>query len=144
MAVRVRLRLAPRIPASAPALEVVGLIQLGLRSRAGGDHPAAAAGREIRLVAFAPRGHRKTYGAVSGTFQVYRLPGALDVEALAPHRSGPGVLADAAIVPGGREVLISDALAGPLGLVLVDVAQGLWTFRDELTATMTSEARQLW
>ncbi len=36
-----------------------------------------------------------------------------------------------AVSEGEREVLISDALAEALGIQLVDIARGLWRYRDD-------------
>jgi hypothetical protein len=130
--------------ASAPAIEVVALVNSGYE--AGRSEIILPTGLAQRLGWWPspPGAIVQTYGSAGGSFEIYRLPDALQVETLAPDRAGPAVLADAAIAPGDREVLVSDALAGPLGLVLLDLARGIWAFRDDLARSLPSEPRQLW
>ncbi len=44
---------------------------------------------------------------------------------------GP-VLSTALVAPGARYVLLNDKLLGRLGVVLIDFADGIWCFKDEL------------
>ena len=36
------------------------------------------------------------------------------------------------VLGGAKHVLINDKLAGRLGIVILDVGEGLWCFRDEV------------
>ena len=144
MAVRVKLSLTPLTSPNASAIEAVALVNSGYEA---GRVELIVPPRLAEKLGWWPvpsTAIPQAYGSAGGAFHVHRLPGALRVVVEAPHRVGPWVVADAVIAPQENEVLISDALAGPLGLVLLEVAKGLWTFRDELDRSQASEPRQIW
>lgn len=57
---------------------------------------------------------------------------AVEVSVVTGDRVVGPVVADVLISERGRRVLISDSLASMLGIVLLDLREGLWCFRDEL------------
>ncbi|RLE57160.1 MAG: hypothetical protein DRJ40_02245 [Thermoprotei archaeon] len=57
---------------------------------------------------------------------------AVEVFVIAEDRVVGPVVADVLISEKGRRVLISDSLVSMLGIVLLDLREGLWCFRDEL------------
>ena len=73
----------------------------------------------------------------------YLVPRALEVYVLAGDRVVGPVRCDAMISLLEYEVLISDALAEELGIVILAPKTGLWRFRDE-DGVRTSEAPQYW
>ena len=144
MAVRVRLSLTPRIPAPAPVPDIIALVNTGYT--AGRRELIIPQALALRLRWFPPSGAAivETYDSPAGPFQIHRLPDAVDVAVVGADRNGPTTSADAIIVAHEVEVLLSDALVGPLGLALIDATAGEWAFRDELQVVRPSEPAQLW
>lgn len=70
--------------------------------------------------------------ADGSTRRLVRVPRAVNVYAVEEDRAVGPVEADAVVSEGAEEPLISDKLAGKLGVAVVDFAEGLWCFRDEL------------
>lgn len=70
-------------------------------------------------------------GTAGGPVRKYLLPNALKVLALEDDRVVGPVDCDAIISPIEEEVLINDKLGGALGIVILDIAEGLWRFKDE-------------
>jgi hypothetical protein len=82
-------------------------------------------------------------GTAGGPVRNYLVPRALEVYVLAGDRVVGPVRCDAMISLLEYEVLISDALAEELGIVILAPKTGLWRFRDE-DRVRTSEAPQYW
>jgi hypothetical protein len=144
MAVRVKLSLTPRIPAPAPVPDVIALVNTGYT--AGRRELIIPEALALRLTWFPPSAAAivETYESPAGPFQIHRLPEAVEVAIVGANRTGPTTSADAVIVAHEVEVLLSDALIGPLGLALIDATAGQWAFRDELHIVRPSEPAQLW
>lgn len=70
--------------------------------------------------------------ADGSTRRLVRVPRALRVYAVEEDRIVGPVEADAVVSEGAEEPLISDKLAGKLGVAVIDFAEGIWCFRDEL------------
>jgi len=64
--------------------------------------------------------------------RLLRLKGAGEVEVLTEGRSSSPVTCDIVVSEGEEELIISDKLASRLGIVIIDPAEGIWCFRDEL------------
>ena len=64
--------------------------------------------------------------------RLLRLKGAGEVEVVAEGRSSSSVTCDMVVSEGEDELIISDKLASRLGIVIIDPAEGIWCFRDEL------------
>jgi hypothetical protein len=82
-------------------------------------------------------------GTAGGPTRNYLIPKALDVYVLTSDRVVGPVKCDAMISLLEYEVLISDALAEELGIVILAPRTGLWRFKDE-DKVRTSEALQYW
>ena len=67
----------------------------------------------------------------TGKSTLWDIPSALEVRVVTEDREGPSVEAAVLINPADDEILISDALAGALGLILLDTERGIWRFRDD-------------
>jgi len=74
----------------------------------------------------------ESYGTVAGPIRMYVLPASVEVwvdeEDL---KSPPKVVCDVLISDTEFEVLISDYLAGELGIIAEDFKQGLWRLRND-------------
>jgi len=70
--------------------------------------------------------------AGGGRAMGYRIATPVEVRLVLPDRSPRAVSATATVMPGEREVIISDYLASELGLVLLDLRDGRWCLRDEV------------
>jgi len=64
----------------------------------------------------------------------YRVKGKFEVELVLRDRPPVRSLASITILPGEREVIISDYLASALQIVILDPQAGVWCLRDELGA----------
>jgi hypothetical protein len=80
------------------------------------------------------------YGAVVGeyrladgsTTKLIRIPRAVNVYVLEDDRVVGPIESSLVIAEKADEPLISDKLAGRLGIVALDFGEGLWCFRDEI------------
>ena len=73
---------------------------------------------------------RERYRAASGTFNVTRYPRSLEVEVLTEDKSVK-CIADAIVIKGLDEVLLSDQSLSRLGIVILDAGRGLWRFAND-------------
>ncbi|MDT7888977.1 MAG: hypothetical protein RQ885_08400 [Desulfurococcales archaeon] len=71
------------------------------------------------------------YGTVAGPIRIYVLPSSTRVKILEPDLQSPEVVCDTLISDTETEVLISDYLAGELGIVAEDLRKGLWRVRED-------------
>jgi hypothetical protein len=82
-------------------------------------------------------------GTAGGPVRNYLIPKALDVYVLTSDRVVGPVKCDAMVSLLEYEVLISDALAEELGIVILAPRTGLWRFRDE-DRVRVGEAPEYW
>ncbi|MGC9152595.1 MAG: hypothetical protein ACP5GY_02535 [Vulcanisaeta sp.] len=66
------------------------------------------------------------------TTRLILIPNAVQVWVLENDREVGGVTAHVAVSDKADEALLSDKLISRLGIVLLDIGEGLWCFRDEL------------
>jgi len=127
LAVRVRLRLRR----GDVVREVVALVNSGYEA----DTPQllipVALARELGLWPPGPNVLETTFETAGGPLRVWVTRGALRVQAVAEDASSDEVEADAVVSQLADEPLISDKLAGALGIAVEDFAEGLWRFRWE-------------
>lgn len=71
------------------------------------------------------------FGTVAGPTRLYVLPSSLYVSIVEDDVETETVLSDAVISEIEREVLISDYLAGLLGIAVEDFREGLWRLRSD-------------
>jgi len=64
--------------------------------------------------------------------RLLRIPRAVGVSVVEEDRVVGEVEAHVVVGERADEVLVSDKLAGRLGIVALDFAEGLWCFRDEV------------
>ncbi len=66
------------------------------------------------------------------TTRLILIPNAVQVWVLENDREVGGVTAHVAVSDKADEALLSDKLISRLGIVLLDIGEGLWCFKDEL------------
>ncbi|MEM2739706.1 MAG: hypothetical protein QXQ29_02775 [Candidatus Bathyarchaeia archaeon] len=66
------------------------------------------------------------------TVQLTRIVGVVKVSVVEDDRIVGPIDADVAVSEGAEEPLIGDKLAGRLCISVLDFAEGIWCFRDEL------------
>jgi hypothetical protein len=75
----------------------------------------------------------KEYVLADGSIsRLIKVPKSFRVYVVEEDRVVGGVEASIVISERADELLISDKLAGALGIVVLDFAEGLWCFRDEI------------
>lgn len=80
-----------------------------------------------------------------GIGRLYVLCRRAKVQVITGDRETPPVQVCVVVSEFEREVLISDYLAGELGIAVEDFRRGIWRFRDEpLTKLRESEKPQYW
>ncbi len=75
---------------------------------------------------------------------MYVIPGAIEVQVVEDDVETELVRADAVVSPVEREVLISDYLAGLLGIMVDDFRLGLWRLRVKPNVVRKSYEPQYW
>jgi hypothetical protein len=130
VAIRLRLRLSR----GSHNVDVIALVRSGYETVEPEILVPPVTARELRVYPELP------YGAVVGeyrladgsTMKVIRIPGAVNVYVLEDDRVVGPVESSLVIAEKADEPLISDKLAGGLGIVALDFGEGLWCFRDEI------------
>ena len=85
------------------------------------------------------------YDTAGGPTVMHVYPRACRVEVVEPDRASREVEADLVVSLLEREVLMSDALIGELGLVIINPKAGLWRFYDDPEGTIRRSYKpQLW
>ncbi len=75
----------------------------------------------------------RNYVLADGTVtRLILIPNAVQVWIIEDDREVGGVTAHVTISERADEVLLSDKLVSRLGVVLLDIGEGTWCFRDEL------------
>ncbi|WP_238375110.1 hypothetical protein [Vulcanisaeta thermophila] len=89
---------------------------------------------ELELLPKLPSGSEvRNYVLADGTVtKLILIPNAISVWVVESDREVGGVVAHVAISDRADEVLLSDKLLSKLGIVILDIGEGLWCFRDEL------------
>jgi len=130
LAIRIRLgvraRFEPRVE-----VRVVALVNSGFEA----DTPQLLVPMKLAvklgLYQRLPEARIESYGTSAGPVRMYVLPQALDVWVEEPDAESPVVITDAVISDVEVEVLISDYLAGELGLIGEDFRHGVWRLRTD-------------
>lgn len=101
--------------------------------------------RELDLYSKLIEARIESYATVAGPIRVYILPSSLDVWLVEPDKETDRVVCDAVISDTESEVLISDYLAGELGIIVEDFRRGVWRLSsDPLDKKRSSYSKQLW
>jgi hypothetical protein len=130
VAIRLRLRLSR----GGHSVDVVALVNSGYETVEPEILVPPVTARELHVYPELP------YGAVVGeyrladgsTTKLIRIPRAVNVYVLEDDRVVGPVESSLVIAEKADEPLISDKLAGGLGIVALDFGEGLWCFRDEI------------
>jgi len=130
VAIRLRLRLERGVR----AIEVVALVNSGYETIEPEILLPEPYARQLGLFPNLPPGAVvKEYRLADGsTTRLVRIPKAVDVSVVEDDRVVGGVTANVLVSEGADEPLISDKLAGKLGIVALDFGEGIWCFRDEI------------
>jgi hypothetical protein len=132
MAVRVKVRLKPRGKGKRVIIESSALINSGYETEA--PEIVIPIGLAERL-GFYPQLPQKTTieryeVAGGGDTEVYFIKNCIEVSIITEDKESPPVLSNVVIM-SEREVLISDKLASKHGVVIEEIGEGMWRFRDE-------------
>jgi len=76
-------------------------------------------------------GSSQIFGTVAGLTRLYVLPSSIYVSIVEDDIETEPILSDTVISEIEREVLISDYLAGLLGIAVEDFREGLWRLRSD-------------
>ena len=130
MAVRVRLRIRSRLD---PSREVstVALVNSGFEADTPQILVPMKLAKELDLYSHLLEARIESYGTVAGPVRMYVLPSSTVVWIDEEDAESPRIVCDTLVSDTEVEVLISDYLAGELGIVVEDFRQGLWRLRSD-------------
>lgn len=127
MAVRVRLR----VEREGSAREVVALVNSGYEADTPQLMVPVSLARELELWPPPPGAKEDVFDTAGGPVRVWIARRAARAWAVAGDAESGPVEVDLVVSPYADEPLISDVLAGRLGIAVEDFAEGLWRFRWE-------------
>ncbi len=144
MAVRIRLRVKSRLEQGREVV-TVALVNSGFEA----DTPQLLIpmklARELGLAERLLDARVEAYGTVGGPIRVYVLPSSIEVSIAEGDAEPHKVVADAVISEYEREALISDYLAGELGVIVEDFKEGVWRLKtDSPTTKRLTHKPQYW
>ncbi len=130
MAIRLRLRLSR----GSHSVDVIALVKSGYETVEPEILVPPVTARELHVYPELPYGAvvREYRLADGSTTKLIRIPRAVNVYVLEDDRVVGPVESSLVIAEKADEPLISDKLAGKLGIVALDFGEGLWCFRDEI------------
>lgn len=130
MAIRLRLRLRR----GDRSVDVIALVNSGYETAEPEILLPSHIAEELGLLPSLPSGSMiKEYVLADGSVaRLIRIPRTLRISIVEEDGVFGDVEASAVISDRADEVLISDKLAGRLGIVALDFAEGLWCFKNEL------------
>jgi len=143
--VAVRVRLKVRSRATAKELEVVALINSGFETLKPQLLVPARVAELLGLWPAIPRDYSvREYMTAGGPVRKYVLADEVEVRVVVEYPTAP-VVADLVVSTIEEEVLVSDKLAGRLGIVVYDFGEGLWRLAsDPQEVRRRTEERQVW
>jgi len=130
----VAIRLRIRLVREGKSVDVVALINSGYETREPEVLLPVAIAIQLSIYPRLPEGaivkeYRLADGSITKLIKVLR---AVQIYVVEEDRVVGPVEASLVIAEKAEEVLISDKLAGKLGIVALDFGEGLWCFRDEI------------
>ncbi len=129
MALRVRLRIRSR--SSGREVETIALVNSGFETLKPQLLIPVSMARDLALWPSLPSNYIvKEYMTAGGPVRQYVIPDELLVRIVVEYET-PYVVCDAVISMIEEEVLISDKLAGALGIIIYDVGEGIWRLRSD-------------
>lgn len=131
MAIRLRIRLVRE----GKSVDVVALINSGYETREPEVLLPVAIATQLSIYPRLPEGAIvKEYKLADGSItKLIKVSRAVQIYVVEEDRVVGPVEASLVIAEKAEEVLISDKLAGKLGIVALDFGEGLWCFRDEIS-----------
>lgn len=144
MALRVKLKIRTRYE---PVKEVdtVALVNSGFEADTPQILIPVKLAKELDLYSRLIEARIESYGTVAGPIRLYVLPSSLEVWIIEPDKETDKVVCDAIISDSEAEVLISDYLAGELGITVEDFRRGIWRLRsDPVDRKREGYTKQLW
>jgi len=135
MAIRVRVKLSSMM---GKVTIIKALVTTGYESQEPEILIPRSVAEELGLLPKLPSGSEvRNYVLADGTVtRLIFIPSAVKVWVVEGDREVGGVEAHVTVSERADEVLLSDKLASKLGIVLLDIGEGLWCFRDELGRTV--------
>jgi len=130
MAIRIRVGIRTRYRPVREA-RVVALVNSGFEADTPQILIPVRLARELDLYSRIMEARIESYGTVAGPIRMYVLPSSVEVWVDEPDAESPRVVCDTLISDTEVEVLISDYLAGELGIVAEDFRYGYWRLRSD-------------
>jgi len=128
--VRIKLRIRSLLSAS-KEVTTVALVNSGFEA----DTPQLLIplklAQELSLHARLLEARIESYGTVGGPVRLYVLPSSVETWVDEEDARSPKVVCDAVISDTEYEVLISDYLAGMLGIMVEDFREGIWKLKAD-------------
>jgi len=128
--VRVKLRIKSRLEAGVE-VETVALVNSGFEADAPEIVIPMRLAERLNLRSRLLEARIEPYNTVAGPIRMYVLPSSIEVEVVEEDNRSPTVVCDAVISDTEVEVLISDYLAGALGIVVEDFRDGIWRLKSD-------------
>jgi len=130
----VAVRLKLRLVREGSSVEVVALVNSGYETTEPEILVPSATAKALHLYPQLPQGASiREYMLADGSItRLIKISRAVLVYAVEEDRVVGPVEASLVISEKAEEPLISDKLAGKLGIAVLDFAEGLWCFRDEI------------
>jgi hypothetical protein len=130
----VAIRLRIRLVREGKSVDVVALINSGYETREPEVLLPVAIATQLSIYPRLPEGATvKEYRLADGSVtKLIRISRAVQIYVVEEDRVVGPVEASVVVAEKAEEVLISDKLAGKLGIVALDFGEGLWCFRDEI------------
>jgi hypothetical protein len=131
----VAIRLRIRLVREGKSVDVVALINSGYETREPEVLLPVAIATQLSIYPRLPEGAIvKEYKLADGSItKLIKVSRAVQIYVVEEDRVVGPVEASLVIAEKAEEVLISDKLAGKLGIVALDFGEGLWCFRDEIS-----------
>lgn len=130
MAIRVRLKLRSRLGLR-KEIDVIALVNSGFEADSPQILMPVEIAKELDLYAHLLEARIESYGTVAGPVRLYVLPSSVEVWIEESDVRSPQVVCDVLISDLEKEVLISDYLAGELGIIAEDFRIGLWRLKND-------------
>jgi len=132
MAIRVRVKLSSIM---GKVTIIKALVTTGYESQEPEILIPRSVAEDLGLMPKLPSGSEvRNYVLADGTVtRLILIPGAVQVWVIENDRVVGGVTAHVAVSDKAGEALLSDKLVSKLGIVLIDIGEGLWCFKEETT-----------
>ncbi len=130
MAIRVRIKIRSRFDPS-KEVSTIALVNSGFEADTPQILVPTKLARELDLYARIFEARIESYGTVAGPVRMYVLPSSTIVWIDEPDAQSPRITCDTLISDTEYEVLISDYLAGELGIVAEDFRHGFWRLKTD-------------